>query len=88
MPTGAAVMEAETTVKIPEFDGGHAFPKDATMGGGMTLRDYFAAQAMQVAYHWHFSEAHNPSDCWLPSLTEVAESAYKMADAMLAARKS
>ena len=29
-------------------DGGPAFPTEAFMVGGMTLRDYFAAKAMPV----------------------------------------
>lgn len=63
-------------------DGGPAFP---TPGGddyhplpGMTLRDYFAAKAMQALI--------NPNGEPLDRLTEVPEYAYEIADAMLAAR--
>ena len=43
---------------------------------GMTLRDYFAAKAMQALSHPGF-----PYSC-----QETAEIAYRQADAMLAAR--
>lgn len=49
---------------------------------GITIRDYFAAKAMQVDYEL----AKNYSDPdWRYG---VASDAYKMADAMLKARKS
>jgi hypothetical protein len=57
-----------------EKTGGHAFPD--FLHDGMTLRDYFAAQAMmgiQARVNW--------------SVDDVAEIAYKQADAMLEARK-
>lgn len=63
--------------------GGPAFPTEAydrkrqTMvrEEGMTLRDYFAARAMaaDIATSYH-------------SVNDIAELAYKMADAMLKAR--
>lgn len=69
-------------------DGGQAFPCEQTIGDtskhlvkGMSLRDYFAAKAMQgmVANNW-------------PIIAEDGEalalSAYGLADAMLAARGS
>jgi hypothetical protein len=63
--------------------GGAAFPTtDFTHAGqiipgseGMTLRDYFAAKAMQGLM-----------DAAVPML-EIADEAYKMADAMLRARE-
>lgn len=67
-------------------DGGQAFPVPATESNffyeGMTLRDYFAAKAMQgmVANPgmWDLiNERHAQS---------VAEDAYLVAEAMLAAR--
>ena len=45
-------------------------------GGGMTLRDYFAAKAMQEAMSW------DDDACPLT----VAATAYQYADAMLRAR--
>lgn len=60
--------------------GGPAFPSDENINtrDGMTLRDYFAAKAMQA---------------WLvgvenPKIEGCVKSAYEIADAMLAARQS
>ena len=66
--------------------GGPAFPIPLQNGqswqgmapcDGMTLRDYFAAKAMQALLH---------PDCPLNALLDVPESSYKLADAMLKAR--
>jgi hypothetical protein len=43
---------------------------------GMTLRDYFAAKAMQGMM----------VDTEIPNCTHIAKESYRMADAMLAAR--
>lgn len=68
-------------------DGGTAFPSgnEIKLGGlmssghsGMTLRDYFAAKAMQSMVAAEFAGTH-AEKYW-------AESAYKMADAMLKER--
>ena len=67
-------------------DGGRAFPfayetshpEEHGINGGMALRDYFAAKAMQ-AYC-----SHSKSCDWMPH--EIAADAYLMADAMLKAR--
>lgn len=57
-------------------DGGRAFPNPES-GGGMTLRDYFAGQAMNSI----MVEADSSNvGKW------VGEEAYKIADAMIAAR--
>lgn len=65
--------------------GGSAFPlKEAMVSDneGMTLRDYFAAKAMQASLGGFISaHADNPS-----LLASIAENAYAMADAMLTAR--
>lgn len=65
-------------------DGGPAFPgPDQTestvdIHEGMTLRDYFAAKAMQgICAH---------PDTWGLTVPEIAERAYLAADAMLRAR--
>lgn len=63
-------------------DGGPAFPStitdDSLHVAGMSLRDYFAAKAMQGLMA-------SPSD---PASEEIAaEWSYKVADAMLEARK-
>jgi hypothetical protein len=59
-------------------DGGPAFPIENgnwNISGGMSLRDYFAGQALDLASH---------------DLTEpdhVAERAYRIADAMIVQRE-
>jgi ribonuclease I len=64
-------------------DGGPAFPMAASEYAGhgpcwgMTLHDYFAAKAMAVL----MAELENPTT------QDVAEWAYRYADAMLAARE-
>ena len=69
--------------------GGRAFPTTLEnydnmrpAGAGMTLRDYFAAKAMQgliTSRHKDFEDGWYDEDV-------VAKSAYQMADAMLAER--
>ena len=60
-----------------------AFPSHGSMGEvtyeGMSLRDYFAAKAMQGMVG---REVSDPS-----RIEKYAENAYKMADAMLKARE-
>jgi hypothetical protein len=63
-------------------DGGPAFPVTTDHGSvyplpGMTLRDYFAAAALQGSLAQ--GPDHNPPSAW-------AYDAYKYADAMLAER--
>lgn len=64
--------------------GGPAFPVPDIDGSavceGMTLRDYFAAKAMQTYMH---DEIWNPD-----TYKNAAEKSYRMADAMLKARES
>jgi hypothetical protein len=64
--------------------GGPAFPT-ATLAqkteGGMTLRDYFAAKAMQGII-----ASEQPGDENFATLEMYARDAYKYADAMLKAR--
>jgi hypothetical protein len=58
--------------------------------GGMTLRDYFAAKAMQglMAGRWK-SDMHGiPYDAYRADADEWAKSAYHFADAMLKAREA
>ena len=67
--------------------GGSAFPNSRFHNAnGMTLRDYFAAKAMQGfvmddALHKEASTAKE----WLKS---IADASYEMADAMLKAREA
>jgi len=67
--------------------GGAAFPQpihhpdlDVYAGSGMTLRDYFAAKAMQGAIISNNREFDDMGD------SDIAEYSYALADAMLAAR--
>lgn len=68
--------------------GGPAFPTTKPLDSwsdpnqGMTLRDYFAAKAMQGILRATLT----PNTVW--SQDEAAETAYNVADAMLKARKA
>lgn len=58
-----------------------AFPSDYFGESGMTLRDYFAAKALNAYLsdiEWRYDT----------TVVEAAEAAYQMADAMLKARES
>lgn len=57
---------------FPDTSGGHA-----AAFRGMTLRDYFAAKAMQGML----------ADPSTPEIMDIAGAAYEVADAMLAARE-
>ena len=61
------------------FDGGPAFPVETTAtpyAPGMTLRDWFAGQAIRVRW----------GDGTAMTAEQAANMAYHLADAMLAAR--
>jgi hypothetical protein len=67
--------------------GGPAFPLHnhgvQTLGmhiSGMTLRDYFAAKALQTGYQV-------VKDCYVIDKDELAKWCFEMADAMLKARE-
>lgn len=71
-------------------DGGYAFPMEATdntawrdCNQGMTLRDYFAAKAMQAMIS-NSSIIDNDSD---GAINYASSAAYKFADAMIRARE-
>jgi hypothetical protein len=77
--------------------GGPAFPLHnhgaQTLGlhvTGMTLRDYFAAKAMQglMAGRWKADMHGIPYDAYRADADEWAKSAYHFADAMLKARET
>ena len=56
-------------------------PDGGLINDGMTLRDYFAAKAMQATVNaWIQNSLYPPT-------IEVAENAYAIADAMLEARE-
>jgi hypothetical protein len=60
-------------------DGGLAFPSEYYAEQGMTLRDYFAAAAFQgLLINGHHKNVR---------YSFIAEDAYKLADAMIEARK-
>ena len=91
-------------------NGGPAFPvitsKDTHVGGawgsnpGMSLRDYFAAKAMQGYYtrsvpadnilwrFWVFLSGKGTTQHAFPDFECTSKNAYRMADAMLAAREA
>jgi len=72
-------------------DGGHAFPliwnvahnSDWNTEAGMSLRDWFAGQALSG----HLSSLNPTAEHDTDSATAFARSSYKIADAMLAERK-
>jgi hypothetical protein len=70
--------------------GGPAFPTQVASYEGMTLRDYFAAKAMQSilpSYQNVFDdETGSDDDPTFPEL--LAKDAYVMADAMLKVREA
>ena len=57
----------------------HAFPAHPDGNSGMSLRDYFAAAALQGLL------ADNPNNEW--GSFDYANNAYELADAMLEQRK-
>ena len=69
-------------VTIDIDDGGPVFPKEGTDNLGMTLRDYFAAKAMQgmLANPKLQEQILKAGQSW------IEESAWKVADAMLDTR--
>jgi hypothetical protein len=81
---GPAFPEISTTLETVGSGGDYTSYPNVESSGGMTLRDYFAAKAMQgmaAGIHWHDSIDKEDGHIEL-----AAETAYAMADAMLAAR--
>jgi len=63
-----------------------AFPTERNLTQGMTLRDYFAAKAMQsLTQYFLTEELHLTDNDWMSG---VSMDAYAMADAMLKAREA
>ena len=63
-------------------DGGAAFPRTQSDGGGMALRDWFAGQVVEgLMAGWPSALGE------LPDYEAVAEYGYALADAMLKARE-
>ena len=81
-------------------DGGPAFPVYDDLGqyvngGGATLRDYFAAKAMPLAFQYWRECTNGVDGDFVFSRTEdegemdlIAADCYQMADAMLKARET
>ncbi len=68
-------------------DGGAAFPSELFEQPGMTLRDYFAAAAMQSLAPNVFGDAQKYGRDPKKALIQLVDGAFAIADAMLAARK-
>lgn len=78
-------------MSAPINDGGPAFPSHGSMGEvmqqGISLRDYFAAKAMQGLLAGNFMDLGRAADKTNQKLDEmVAETALRVADAMLKVR--
>jgi hypothetical protein len=74
-------ISKEIEMSRDKDEGGDAFPSSRQRG--MTLRDYFAAKALQGM----ISTSGHPALLGLDGCElDTAKAAYKMADAMLAAR--
>jgi hypothetical protein len=86
----------------PAFPSHNNLPKELgnRMEFGMTLRDYFAAKSMALTYKFWMEDYYHPdssdaefrvdderSDFDEGIMKLVADDAYKMADAMMEARK-
>ena len=67
------------TPAFPTYYGGYA-KCDAD---GMTLRDYFAAKAMQGFLHYSATKG-----IYTPPDNELAKASYDLADAMMKARET
>lgn len=74
--TGGRAFPCDSIVERDEVGHLHGFEVSS---GGMTLRDYFAAKAMQARLS-------NPQ--WIASDERTALDAYQVADAMLRAREA
>jgi hypothetical protein len=77
-------MTIEDTQMSNTSTGGPAFPTERNLTQGMTLRDYFAAKAMQALITSRHTDYENG---WYDEAM-VAASAYDMAESMLKARES
>lgn len=67
---------------MADGNGGNAFPAGLLRTGGVSLRDYFAARALQG-----FAADSNSHDLF-DSVDKMAQSAYAAADAMLRQRQA
>lgn len=74
--TGGRAFPCDSIVERDEVGHLHGFQVSS---GGMTLRDYFAAKAMQGIIS---------SECNYGAFSDLASDAYSIADAMLRAREA
>jgi hypothetical protein len=82
-PAFPAEWENNSSVNQVAPDGQFVPARGSVKLQGASLRDYFAAKAMPLAWKI-FDEGYSP-DALTPE--NIARAAYQMADAMLAARK-
>lgn len=76
-------MNPKDIPAYPVYHGGNARSDD----DGMTLRDYFAAKAMQGMFA-NPEDGHDPDlETYDEYVAEIARCAFKQADAMMEARK-
>lgn len=86
----AREANARAGITAQKPDGGPAFPCGGDLYSGMSLRDYFAGQALAgICAAWphmkHPKEAEYGG--WVPPADHVGYWAYRLADAMLAERE-
>ena len=75
-------MATTTETGGPAFPGLHPSKECHYQDAGMSLRDYFAAKAMQgICAH-----SGGASPVWAENNSDIAEVSYELADAMLKAR--
>lgn len=75
-------------MKTTNLDVQHAFPiPEKWNDSGMTLRDYFAAAALQGWLSTYDGHASHPVESNQGYEDKIAEYSYKQADAMLKARE-
>ncbi len=91
--TSQSIERLEKSLKENNMNtGGPAFPHfgDDDVYNGMTLRDYFAAKAMngilETAIDW-FPTYKPPDEHSLSIFADLAQDSYAIADAMLKARE-
>ena len=77
-------------MNIPAFPVEMIYTQENEKFNGMTLRDYFAAKAMQMEMQ-STKEYYNKGQCdvseWRELFVNIAEHAYDMADEMMIARE-
>ena len=77
-----------TSHEEPDDYNGHNNSKKTVIDQGMTLRDYFAAKALQGMFANPDDSHENYDLSYDDYVKEIASCAYKMADAMLKAREA